>query len=125
MRIAYCEMEAGARSHPEARQWYAPWIIRLADGESVGELCFKGLSPDGTVEIGYGIDDAFRGCGYATEAVAAVTEWAARQPGVSRIEAETAPDNAASQRVLAKAGFVPLGVLGEEGPRFVWQDPNK
>ncbi len=26
---------------------------------------------------------------------------------------------AASQRVLAKCGFVPTGTVGEEGPRFV------
>ena len=124
LRVAYREMAAGADAHPTERHWYAPWIIRLSGGEAVGELCFRGLSPDGMLEIGYGIDDGYRGRGYAAEAVAAVTEWAARQPGVSRIEAETAPDNAASQRVLTKAGFVPLGVLGEEGPRFVWRDPQ-
>lgn len=31
------------------------------------------------------------------------------------------PGNAASQRVLEKAGFLPNGIMGEEGPRFVWQ----
>ena len=36
-----------------------------------------------------------------------------------RVEAETEPDNAASQRVLAKCGFVPNGIVGEEGPRYV------
>ena len=34
---------------------------------------------------------------------------------------ETAPDNAASMRVLQKAGFVPTGAVGDEGPRFVWR----
>jgi len=31
----------------------------------------------------------------------------------------TDPDNKASQRVLAKAGFIANGVMGLEGPRFV------
>lgn len=39
--------------------------------------------------------------------------------GVTAVEAETAPDNAASIRVLAKLGFQPTGTLGEEGPRFL------
>ena len=28
--------------------------------------------------------------------------------------------NFASQRVLAKAGFLPNGQMGEEGPRYTW-----
>ena len=50
----------------------------------------------------------------------ALVQWASRQPGVLRIEAETDKDNIASQRVLAKSGFVPSGMIDEEGPRFVW-----
>ena len=41
------------------------------------------------------------------------------QAGVLRVEAETEPYNKASQRVLAKCGFVPNGIIGEEGPRYV------
>ena len=37
---------------------------------------------------------------------------------VTRVEAETEPDNRASQRVLEKCGFLPSGTFGEEGPRF-------
>lgn len=39
------------------------------------------------------------------------------------VEAETAPDNKASQRILEKCGFVPDGTMGEEGPRFVLERP--
>ena len=48
-----------------------------------------------------------------------ICAWALTQPCVSRVEAETAPDNRASQRLLAACGFVPTGTEGEEGPRFV------
>ncbi len=36
----------------------------------------------------------------------------------SIIEKQTDPENKKSQRVLEKCGFAPLGIIGEEGPRF-------
>ena len=87
----------------------------------MGDLCFKGLSADGVTEIGYGLLEEHWGKGYATEAVKAAVDWAASQQGVKTIEAETEEWNTASKRVLEKAGFVPTGKNGEEGPRFVWQ----
>ncbi len=45
------------------------------------------------------------------------------QKEVVFIEAETIPDNKASQRVLEKCGFVPDGTTGKEGPRFVLEQP--
>lgn len=121
LREAYTEMLDGALAHPDKRAWYAMWMIELRDGTHVGELCFKGVSPEGAVEIGYGIDECCQSRGYATEAVTAVAAWAAQQEGVKCVEAEAEEDNIASLRVLEKAGFVPTGVRGEEGPRFVWK----
>jgi len=119
MITAYREMLQGCLDHPEQWEWYAMWMIEREDGAHVGDLCFKGFGADGSVEIGYGIDEEYQGNGYATEAVNALAAWALRQPGVKRVEAETDPDNAASQRVLEKCGFVPTGSVGEEGPRYV------
>ena len=119
LRKAYQEMLDGYLAHPEQGEWYAIWMVTRRDGVQVGDLCFKGLNEDGSVEIGYGINDEFQGQGYATEAVIAAVDWALKQNGVSRVEAETEPNNAASQRVLAKCGFVPNGLIGEEGPRYV------
>ena len=116
---AYREMLQGCLAHPVQWEWHAMWMIELSDGSHVGELCFKGLGADGSVEIGYGISEAYRGCGYASEAVDAAVRWALRQPGITRVEAETEADNTASRRVLEKCGFLPSGADGEEGPRFV------
>ena len=116
---AYKEMLQGSVEHPEHRAWYAIWAIERPDGTPVGDLCFKGPPEKGAVEIGYGILAEQQGKGYATEAVGAAVNWALRQTDVICVEAETEPDNRASQRVLGKCGFVPNGVLGEEGPRFV------
>ena len=119
LKKAYGEMLSLCLAHPESRAWYAAWLIETPSGQRIGDLCFKGLSADGAVEIGYGLLPEYWGCGYATEAVSAAVAWALGQPGVARVEAETETDNLASQNVLKKAGFVPTGTLGEEGPRFV------
>lgn len=121
LKQAYAEMLRGCLAHPEHRVWHAVWYMELKGDPGVvaGDLSFKGLGPDGTAEIGYGLREGFCGRGYMTEAVAALARWALSQPGVTRVEAETEPDNIASQRVLARAGFVPAGTFGEEGPRFV------
>ena len=120
LKQAYSEMLQGCIDEPEKRIWHILWFIELKSkkGTVVGDLSFKGLGADGMVELGYGLREGYCGNGYMTEAVKAITEWAVSQEGVSRVEAETAPENTASQRVLAKAGFIPTGVNGEEGPRF-------
>lgn len=123
LRDAYGEMLAGCQSDPEHRVWYAPWKISLKeDGTVIGDLCFKGPARDHAVEIGYGIDPEFTGNGYTTEAVRAMTQWAFSQEGVTFVEAETDPENKASQRILEKCGFSPDGE-GVEGPRFVLEAP--
>ena len=118
LKLAYTEMLTMTLENPQYRQWYAAWLIETPDGQRIGELCFKGLSADGTAEIGYGILPDFQNRGYATEAVKAVTVWALSQPGVNTITAETEADNLASQKVLLNCGFLATGKQGEEGPLF-------
>ena len=88
----------------------------------IGNLSFKGPDKDNVVEIGYGILPDQEGKGYTTEAVQAMTQWAFGNEDVVFIEAETEPENRASQRILEKCGFVPDGE-GQEGPRYVLEKP--
>lgn len=123
LRAAYGEMLDGCRRDPENRIWYAPWKMTLKDSqEYVGDLGFKGPVRNHSVEIGYGVLPEHEGSGYATEALQAMTQWAFGQKDVVFVEAETDPDNKASQHVLEKCGFVPDGT-GVEGPRFVLESP--
>lgn len=124
LKAAYTEMLDGAINHPDQWEWYAMWMIELKSGTHIGELCFKGLGDDGSLEIGYGISEEYQGKGYATEAVNAVTQWALDQDGVCRIEAEAEESNIASVNVLEKCEFKRTGVIGEEGPRFVCYGNN-
>ena len=87
-------------------------ITRLADGRAVGGIGFKGQPDGGCVEIGYGLAPSARGNGYAAEAVVALLAIAADH-GLSKVIADTALDNIASQRSLVRAGFRLVGTDGE------------
>lgn len=91
----------------------AGWMVTL-DGEVIGDCGTHGpIDGDGTVEIGYGLAVPYRGRGYGSEVVAAITDWLAGQQGVHVVRASTLQDNAASRRVLEKAGFRLTGLDGE------------
>lgn len=86
--------------------FFTLYVIRTSDdGVAIGGIGFFG-TPDegGSVELGYGLVEAVRGRGFATEALTALTQHALSN-GARRIRADTAFDNLASQHVLAKAGF--------------------
>lgn len=107
--------------------WYTNWeIILKASSCSVGGIGFAGL-PDnhGTTEIGYALDQKFRGKGIATEAVQALSEWAFQDADLRMIRAETPVDNVGSQRVLEKNYFQKTGekTLALENPMqvFTWE----
>ena len=126
LKKAYGKMLEGCLAHPDQWDWYAMWMVEKTDGTHIGDMCFKGIEENRNPEIGYGILDAFRGQGYATEVVKLALEWAFSHPGVAAVEAESDPDNAASQSVLKKCGFLATGEIGEEGPRFiVYKENNK
>lgn len=87
-------------------------ITRLADGQAVGGIGFKGRPLGRRVEIGYGLVPSARGLGYAAEAIAALLSVAADH-GLSTVIADTTPDNIASQRSLVRAGFRLVATDGE------------
>ena len=91
------------------------------DWEVVGGAGFHGPPRDGVVTIGYGIAESRQGRGLATSAVLQLVDKARVAGGAHRIDATTALDNIASQRVLAKAGFTRgEDRSSEEGPEQYW-----
>ena len=84
-----------------------PSAVVLDDPTFVGRL---EPDVDGAVEIGYTIFPSDRGRGYATEAVAALVEWAAQSSQVEALLATVVRGNDASVRVLERVGgFVEIG----------------
>jgi RimJ/RimL family protein N-acetyltransferase len=80
----------------------------VADGEAIGSIGFV-LHPDVeriSAEIGYWIAEPCWGRGIATEALIAMTRYAIETHQLTRVYAVPFAWNAASCRVLEKAGYV-------------------
>jgi ribosomal-protein-alanine N-acetyltransferase len=101
-RALLAEQEAGIGAY---------YVLVAADGSILGRfnLSFTG---DGTAELGYRVAQQAAGRGLATAAVRELCGLAAARHGVRTLRAATSHQNAASQRVLAKNGFVPVGPAG-------------
>lgn len=82
----------------------------LADegGPVLGRFNLYDLA-DGTANLGYRVAERAAGRGVATSAVTELCGLAATRHGLRTLRAVTSLDNAASRRVLTKAGFVPVG----------------
>jgi len=93
-----------SEQHGEQRPFGPYQITRQSDGLAIGGIGFKGRPEAGTVEIGYGLVPSARGHGFAAEALLALMVIAGEH-GVTRVRADTGPDNVASQRTLEHAGF--------------------
>ena len=103
-----------------ARQGWGIWLmLNPVERVLVGDIGFKG-PPDAlrTAEIGYSVLPAFRGHGYASEAARALVALGFAQPAVRRIVANCRFDNAASIRVLEKAG---LRQTGRDRDELTWE----
>ena len=106
-----------------------PWrhgffVVHRENCSVIGSAGFKG-QPDstGTVEIAYGIVPSFQGRGYATEAAAALVDFAFASGQVRMVRAHTLPEANASTRVLLKCGFhhVSSVVDDDDGPVWRWE----
>jgi [ribosomal protein S5]-alanine N-acetyltransferase len=97
--------------------WYA--VLRAAEGRPAtlvaGAGYFGPPGEDGTVEIGYSAAVEWRGRGYTTEIVQALTARALATPGVRRVVAEVHEENAASLKVMERCGFHRVGVGRDPG----------
>jgi RimJ/RimL family protein N-acetyltransferase len=71
-------------------------------------LCLRG---EFSQNLGYVLGRKFWGQGYMTEAVRAVVDYALAEPEVFRVWAVCDVENAASARVLEKAGMRREGIL--------------
>ena len=104
---------------PEQAGWWLHFVLLLGTEVRrtlIGSSGYKGPpSPDGTVEVGYGIVRDHQRRGYATEVVRGLLAQAFVLPSVRRVIAETLPELASSIGVLHKCGFRLIGEGSEPG----------
>jgi [ribosomal protein S5]-alanine N-acetyltransferase len=112
-RALLAEQEAGLGAY----------YLLVADDDSVlgrFNLFFTG---ENTANLGYRIAQHVAGRGVATATVRELCLLAAQRHGLRTLRAATSHANIASQRVLVKAGFVPVGPAGPAdlgGKRGTW-----
>ncbi len=70
---------------------------------------------NGDCEIGYWMMPEHRGRGFMTEALELLSRWILLEQGFARVEVRVATENASSQRVAEKAGFIREGIARQAG----------
>lgn len=115
------ELQNHIRTEPAQALWYRPACVYRGE-EAVAAGGFKGPPIRGTVELGYRTHTDWRRQGHATEMVRWLCAFALAQ-GLDRVVAVTAPNNRASQSVLAQTGFVHTGDLLSDSRQWLqrWQ----
>ena len=93
------EQEAGAGAY---------YVLVAEDGSVLGRFNLYRFE-DGTAELGYRVAQHAAGRGLATATVRELCRLASAQYGLHTLRAATSHENTPSQRVLTKAGFVPVG----------------
>jgi [ribosomal protein S5]-alanine N-acetyltransferase len=94
-------------------------VLVAEDGEVLGRFNLVDLE-GGVADLGYRVAEHVAGRGVATATVRELCRIAATQYGIRMLRAGTTEDNVASQRVLAKAGFVPVAPAHFGGRAGTW-----
>jgi RimJ/RimL family protein N-acetyltransferase len=99
-------VEMSGRSPGEPGGWVQFTVEERGGGRIVGDV---GLSvadgEPGVIKVGYTIDPAFQGLGYATEAIRALVEYAFETLGAEVVRAHASAENTPSIRVAEKIGM--------------------
>jgi ribosomal-protein-alanine N-acetyltransferase len=84
------------------------YVLVAEDGSVLGRFNLI-FAEGGTAKLGYRVAQHVAGRGVATATVRELCGLAAAQYGLRTLKAATSRENAASQKVLARAGFIPVG----------------
>jgi ribosomal-protein-alanine N-acetyltransferase len=100
-------------------QWF---FVEKKDGTKIGFIAHF-LARGNLTAIGYALLPNEIRKGYGSEAVQIMVDYLFLSKNIVRIQAETHPQNIASQRVLEKAGFKKEGTIRQSFfSRGVWRD---
>ena len=99
----------------------ACYVLVAEDGSVLGRFNLYDVE-DGAAELGYRVAQHVAGRGVATATVRELCRLAASQYGLRMLRAATTRENVASQKVLTKAGFVPVGPADIGGKPGTWYE---
>lgn len=103
--------------------WYTTWIVILKpENRIIGHIMIKGYPNEkGEVNIGYYMQEQYRGNGYMNEALNKLISWIFLNSDVEYIAADTLKSNMLSQNLLKKIG---MKIYKEDDECFWWRLKN-
>jgi ribosomal-protein-alanine N-acetyltransferase len=97
------------------------YVLVGEDGAVLGRFNLYNIE-GGAAEVGYRVGQHVAGHGVATATVRELCRLAATRHGLRTLRAATSHENVASQKVLIKAGFAPVGPANPGGkPGILYQ----
>jgi len=112
------------KADPSTNKWFVRFIVLKESREIIGSTSFHGVpDADGMMEIGLGIEEPFRGNGYAKEALNGMWNWVCTFPEVKTLRYTVSPDNLPSIAVINYFGFEYKGqqIDEEDGPENIYE----
>ncbi|CAN2182833.1 RimL Acetyltransferases, including N-acetylases of ribosomal proteins [Candidatus Nanopelagicaceae bacterium] len=109
---------------PSVNKWFVRFIVLKESKEVIGSTSFHGVpDAEGMMEIGLGIEEAFRNKGYAREALAGMWKWVSTFPEVKTLRYTVSPENLPSIAVINYFGFEYKGQQMDEidGPENIYE----
>jgi len=97
----------------------ACYVLIGEDGSVLGRFNLYDIE-EGTAVLGYRVAQQVAGHGVATATVQELCQLAAVRYGLHTLSAAVTHENVASQKVLAKAGFLPVGPADIGGKPATW-----
>ena len=99
----------------------ACYVLVAEDGSVLGRFNLYDVE-DGTAVLGYRVAQHVAGRGVATATVRELCRLVASRYGLRVLRAATTRENVASQKVLTKAGFAPVGPADIGGKPGTWYE---
>lgn len=110
------------RESEEDKNWWTYFPIHRQDNKLIGSGGYKGKpSIDGSVELGYEIEPAYRNRGLATEMAKGLIENAFRDGRVKSVVAHTLGEENHSTKVLKKCGFEKVEEIDDPEDGLIWK----
>lgn len=116
------------KEDPSVNKWFVRYIVLKESREIVGSISFHGIPDnDGMMEIGLGIEEPFRGNGYAKEALIGMWSWVCGFPEVKTLRYTVSPENLPSIAVINYFGFEYKGQQMDDidGPENIYEMSTK
>jgi RimJ/RimL family protein N-acetyltransferase len=112
------------KADPSTNKWFVRFIVLKESRIVIGSTSFHG-APDenGMMEIGLGVEEAYRNRGYAKEALLGMWRWVSGEPGVKTLRYTVSPENIPSVKIIEGFGFTYRGQQMDEldGPENIYE----